>query len=82
MGKGFAAQLAEVKKREFAAGLQQGIEFCKLISGIALNNLHGFGVKRIDEYEAEVDRLLQQEVAGRLPEELVADLERRLEKMR
>lgn len=80
--RNFAIQMREIKEREYNAGLKQGIEFCKLISGIALNNLHGFGVKRIDEYEAEVDRLLKEEVAGKEPELLRAQLQRRLQQMR
>lgn len=76
--KNFAIQLREIKEREYNIGLRQGIEFGKLIGGIALNNLHHFGVKRIDEFEAEVDRIIMEEINGKEPELIRAQLERRL----
>ena len=78
----FAHQLHEIKKREFNLGLQQGMDFDLLIMEIVLNNLYHYGSKRFEEIEAERDRILMEEVAGKEPELLVAQLRRRLEQMR
>lgn len=78
----FARQLQEIKKREFNLGLQQGMDFDLLIMEIVLNNLYHYGNKRLEEIEAERDRILMEEVAGKEPELLVEQLRRRLEQIR
>lgn len=82
MNKKFASQLKAMKEREYQEGLKQGMDFDLLIMEIVLNNLYQYGSKRFAEIEAERDRVLMEEVQGKEPELLVAQLERRLNQMR
>lgn len=77
----FAKQLKEIKDREFKNGLRQGIDFGLMITEIAMNNLWHFGNKRFEELETEHNRIMREEVQGKEPELLVAQLKRRLEQI-
>ena len=77
----FALQMKEIKDREFQSGLRQGIDFGLMITEIAMNNLWHFGNKRFAELEIEHNRILREEVQGKEPEMLVAQLRRRLEQI-
>jgi hypothetical protein len=82
VNKKFASQLKAMKEREYQEGLKQGMDFDLLIMEIVLNNLYQYGSKRFAEIEAERDRVLMEEVQGKEPELLIAQLERRLNQMR
>jgi hypothetical protein len=82
VNKKFASQLKAMKEREYQEGLKQGMDFDLLIMEIVLNNLYQYGSKRFAEIEAERNRVLMEEVQGKEPELLVAQLERRLNQMR
>jgi hypothetical protein len=81
MKNDFARRLREAKEREFNSGLRQGIDFGLMITEIAMNNLWHFGNKRFGELEAEHNRILVEEVQGKEPELLIAQLKRRLEQI-
>lgn len=81
MKNNFALQMKEIKDREFNNGLRQGIDFGLMITEIALNNLWHFGNDRLEKLEIEHNRILVEEVQGKEPELLVAQLRRRLEQI-
>ena len=81
MKNDFARRLREAKEREFNSGLRLGIDFGLMITEIAMNNLWHFGSKRFGELEAEHNRILVEEVQGKEPELLIAQLKRRLEQI-
>lgn len=82
MGKKFAAQLKEAKQREFTEGLISGLQLGKILYGIACNNVHGMGQKRIKEAEVEFDRLCREEIEGKEPEVIMAGLQRKINQIR
>lgn len=82
MGSKFAAQLKAVKQREFSEGLISGLQLGKILYGIACNNVHGMGQKRIKEAEEEFDRLCREEIEGKEPEVIMAGLQRKINQIR
>jgi hypothetical protein len=82
MNKNLASRIQVMKAREYQEGLKQGMDFDLLIMEIVLNNLYQFGLKRLKEVEIERERVLRDEVQGKEPELLIAQLRKRLEQMR
>ena len=81
MGKNFAAQLAALKEEHYNKGLMDGLTLDKMVAGIASNNAHGHGYTRIERLENEYDRILMEEIQGKEPEEIMAGLQRKFDKI-
>ena len=57
----YAEKLILKKKQETANAMQEGMTFAGGLYAVALNNLYGFGAKRLQEVEREAQRLWDEE---------------------
>lgn len=57
----YAEKLILKKKQETANAMHEGMAFAGGLYAVALNNLYGFGAKRLAEVETEVQRIWDEE---------------------
>lgn len=81
MGKNLVTQLKTAFDKGYTKGCEDGKDFGLSLCTVALNNLYGFGGKRIAELSAELQRIWEQEFLRDM-ESASVQLQRRLEQIK
>ena len=81
MGKNLAIKMAEMKQEYYNKGFLDGVTFGKLIAEVTNNNVYGHGYTNFERFEKEFDRIMTEEIHGKEPEEIMAGLQRKFDKI-